>query len=1039
MPHSHRGVPSHPTLALESSQRSQGQTAWPTEVCKTWSQSLHDHPLVQLELHSAHLGFLCRLPCKGLLRQQEQVQEALDLSRQLQQALSDQPARTLSQSIQAAESFGAIAILLQSFTDSHSRGYGTVVWDDRGCAILEQLLDVLHSGISLVQQTASFCRLRAYISMQSLAMALSATHGNVLTCLHGLAHLPNLPKPLGAQILTVTSQPDTRPLAVDHAHALTMAALHKCNDLHWNGSLGEAECHSRMDDLISEVFPDGFDIPELRACISDLAQGAGEEHRQKEHRQGHLLMQLSRVVQKRYQLATSRTSQSVVVTPFSQLAPTPSSGSSGPPAPPREYICPISGQPMSDPVLLAETGMTYDRASIQEWLDRGQRTCPLTHQQLRTGQMVPIFALKGLIETWAARNGVDLPSSPSVSRQEMSMQSSNHHPVGGLQQTTTSGQKHQHPQLADAGQTARTSDAPASLAASFGGLDLHASPSGVSQDKVLWEAALAGSSRDLLLAIRRGGNMEWQDASGKTPLLCAAAAGHPAIVQLLLDQGVQLEARDTNRDTVLHLAASQARLGVLTTLVSCNQAALPELLSSCNAVGNTPLHCAASIGNTACVQTLLHPTGTERHQTLDMRNHLGSTPLHVAAQQGHSAVVQLLLQAGAKCGITANGGLTPLHNACSSGDAATVSALVKAGAKRNAADQLDRQPIDLIGCHQGMEASQHAQESIIELLTETASSAGTSRTTEIITGRHPLSQSSQSDTYQEGMSVDRETSRTSFSRSTTGTSSIGWSPWETSSTDLSSRTGRSFSERRPDMRRPDGRSSKSKPPALPSTGNRRLDKLLEPLVEAGAMQTHLDLSWQKLNKDETKAVGIMLLHNTSLTHLNFRGNKPTRRGIKPLSQALTHNRTLTSLDLGETEMDHDSATLLAQSLSTSRLTHLSLWNVQLGNERARPILQALHANTHLLSLDLGSNQLGPEAGPMLSSLLGSNQTLQTLDLRLNRLGKSGIAAIAEGCMQNSSLRDLLLNNNGMPVFGLSDTKNTFKARKSAVNLRVVWS
>ena len=56
------------------------------------------------------------------------------------------------------------------------------------------------------------------------------------------------------------------------------------------------------------------------------------------------------------------------------------------------------------------------------------------------------------------------------------------------------------------------------------------------QCQVLWEAALSGSSRDLLLAIRRGGNLEWQDAYGKTPLLCAAAAGHPAIVQLLLDQ-----------------------------------------------------------------------------------------------------------------------------------------------------------------------------------------------------------------------------------------------------------------------------------------------------------------------------------------------------------------------------------------------------------------------------------------------------------------------------------------------------------------------
>lgn len=62
---------------------------------------------------------------------EELVQEALDLARQVQQALSDQPACMLCHSIQAAESFGAIAILLQSFKDSDSRGYGAVVWGEQ--------------------------------------------------------------------------------------------------------------------------------------------------------------------------------------------------------------------------------------------------------------------------------------------------------------------------------------------------------------------------------------------------------------------------------------------------------------------------------------------------------------------------------------------------------------------------------------------------------------------------------------------------------------------------------------------------------------------------------------------------------------------------------------------------------------------------------------------------------------------------------------------------------------------------------------------
>ncbi len=42
---------------------------------------------------------------------------------------------------------------------------------------------------------------------------------------------------------------------------------------------------------------------------------------------------------------------------------------------------------MADPVILTETGMTFDRASILEWLNRGNLTCPLTHQRLQTGQV----------------------------------------------------------------------------------------------------------------------------------------------------------------------------------------------------------------------------------------------------------------------------------------------------------------------------------------------------------------------------------------------------------------------------------------------------------------------------------------------------------------------------------------------------------------------------------------------------------------------------------------------------------------------------
>ncbi|KAH7299694.1 hypothetical protein KP509_24G024900 [Ceratopteris richardii] len=62
---------------------------------------------------------------------------------------------------------------------------------------------------------------------------------------------------------------------------------------------------------------------------------------------------------------------------------------------------------MRDPVILA-TGQTYDRVSIQRWLDAGHRTCPKTKQVLYDIKLIPNYALRSLIYQWASANGVDL-------------------------------------------------------------------------------------------------------------------------------------------------------------------------------------------------------------------------------------------------------------------------------------------------------------------------------------------------------------------------------------------------------------------------------------------------------------------------------------------------------------------------------------------------------------------------------------------------------------------------------------------------------
>ncbi|KAG9454352.1 hypothetical protein H6P81_007256 [Aristolochia fimbriata] len=73
---------------------------------------------------------------------------------------------------------------------------------------------------------------------------------------------------------------------------------------------------------------------------------------------------------------------------------------------PDDFKCPISLEIMSDPVILS-SGHTFDRASIQRWLDSGNRTCPITKLPLPAHpSLIPNHALRSLISNYT------LSSSP---------------------------------------------------------------------------------------------------------------------------------------------------------------------------------------------------------------------------------------------------------------------------------------------------------------------------------------------------------------------------------------------------------------------------------------------------------------------------------------------------------------------------------------------------------------------------------------------------------------------------------------------------
>ncbi|CAN0906288.1 Putative E3 ubiquitin-protein ligase LIN-1 [Linum grandiflorum] len=68
--------------------------------------------------------------------------------------------------------------------------------------------------------------------------------------------------------------------------------------------------------------------------------------------------------------------------------------------PPKDFVCPITGMLFNDPVTL-ETGQTYERKAIQEWVHTGNGTCPITRQPLSANSLPKTnYVLKRLITSW---------------------------------------------------------------------------------------------------------------------------------------------------------------------------------------------------------------------------------------------------------------------------------------------------------------------------------------------------------------------------------------------------------------------------------------------------------------------------------------------------------------------------------------------------------------------------------------------------------------------------------------------------------------
>lgn len=189
------------------------------------------------------------------------------------------------------------------------------------------------------------------------------------------------------------------------------------------------------------------------------------------------------------------------------------------------------------------------------------------------------------------------------------------------------------------------------------------------------------------------------DADGDTLLHAAAAAGHDALIPILIHEaGIPASARNKQWKTPAMTAAANGHASTLRVLLSSAAAADGVAVRGCGAETSasvaapslvhehkknawSPLAYAARGGHVEAIRVLL-----AHGAPLDDRNKEGATPLYLSCREGQRDAAEVLITAGADVNARSKNQRTPLLAAAAAGHAAVVDLLLRSGADLAASD-----------------------------------------------------------------------------------------------------------------------------------------------------------------------------------------------------------------------------------------------------------------------------------------------------------------------------------------------------------------
>lgn len=247
---------------------------------------------------------------------------------------------------------------------------------------------------------------------------------------------------------------------------------------------------------------------------------------------------------------------------------------------------------------------------------------------------------------------------------------------------------------------------------------------GPQRSTLLHQAASKGHIDSANLLVKQGVPINAFDGAGNTPLHWACFQGHASMVRWLLDKGANGTIRSKNGWTPMAFAADRIRpkqpddnkrcrnvihalqdagieLDLFAAIATGDQEkvaaivkATPQQASSKNAEGLPALHRAVTLNQVKVVELLLNHGCDPDIRSKSRSTGWGETALLDAAFWGRLEVAKILIRHGADVKAAEKGGATPLHEAARMRHAEFARLLLDNGADVNAKDDEEKTPLD---------------------------------------------------------------------------------------------------------------------------------------------------------------------------------------------------------------------------------------------------------------------------------------------------------------------------------------------------------